>query len=111
MKLVDMKRSKKEQKESMPKIAADSYGYGLRITLDEDQLDKLGLDGGDFKVGGYVTLQARACIKSVRENSTDEGGDNCSVELQLEKLGVEKSAASLKDAVDDGIDDADENES
>lgn len=107
MKLVDMKRSKKERSENMPKIAEDPYGYGLRITLNEDQLDKLGLDGSDFTVGGYVMLQARACVKAIRENQNEDSSD-CSVELQLEKLGVEKSAASLKDAVDDGIDSAED---
>jgi hypothetical protein len=101
-----MKRSKKERKvDCLPKCGTDLYGYGLRITLNEDELQKLDKDIGDFKVGSYVTLQAYCCVKAVRQ-STNEDSNSSSVELQMEKIGVEQSSKSLKDAVDQGVSDA-----
>ena len=91
----DMRRTDAE------KIAADSpftnsavtgptgpdYPYGLRIRLNQDDLDKLDLDGG-CQVGDMIDL--RAFAKVINVSSEEVGGKmSCSIELQIQQLAVE----------------------
>jgi hypothetical protein len=110
MKLVSMKRSKKDRKEMMKptKLGGDDYSYGLRIRLEKDDLDKLGMKPGDFTVGDYFDVSADCCVTSVSQSaSSDHNSHN--VELQIERLGMkaDEENDSLGDAVDRGIKDAD----
>ena len=65
------------------------YPYGLRITLTNEELDKLDLDHEDAEVGGLVHLFAMARITSVSQNEDTAGDKCCRIELQIESLGVE----------------------
>lgn len=74
----------------IPMATKPTFPYGLCITLTGDELDKLGLDHDDAKVGGMFMFSAMARITSV---STSEGEDNCScrVEAQIEAMCVDGS--------------------
>lgn len=64
------------------------FPYGLRITLSEKEMAKLGLDPSDAVVGGicHGHFLARVTSVSAEENSS---GPRCRVELQIEDLAIE----------------------
>lgn len=70
------------------------YPYGLRLTLSEKELKKLGMSVPG--VGEYIDLRAFACVKSV---SCDESssGETCRVELQIEKIATENEDQEIPD--------------
>ena len=84
-KLVDMEMDDERQFEHPMPIAMprQRYPYGLRISLGEDELKKLGLDA-DCDEGDYLDIRAFATVMSVHK----EAG-NTRVELQIEKMSVE----------------------
>jgi hypothetical protein len=91
-KMVDMARSTEEKisaiEESMPMpMQAADYPYGLTISLDERDLEKLDLDDG-CEAGDTIDLRAMAVVKSVSKNEFN-GKSSCRVELQIQKLAVE----------------------
>ena len=67
-----------------------SYPYGLRICLTHAELKKLELDA-DCCIGDVIDLRAFAVVTSVSTNQT-EGGQECRVELQIQKLAVENES-------------------
>ena len=84
--LIDMKMSKEEKREQTQPTAADApdYAYGLRITLDDDALEKLGVKELPAS-GTYVTVVALCCVCVTSQYSTEEDEDR-SVTLQIEKM-------------------------
>lgn len=64
------------------------FPYGLRISLTQDELNKLELEAADCFVGGMVHLHAMARITSVSEDQMEDG-KKCRVELQIEALCIE----------------------
>lgn len=76
---------------AVPAIAEQpDYPWGLRLSLSEKELDKLGLGTDELpEVGDCIHLGAFARVTSVSSNQTDSGCD-CRVELQIEMLSVEE---------------------
>jgi hypothetical protein len=91
MKLVSMKLSAKEAKEDCGMTAPGDtkdlprWPWGLRLTLDDEVLTKLGLELPD--VGDTVTITAQAHVVSVN-SSERQGETNRSVELQITDLAI-----------------------
>lgn len=93
MRLYDMKRTQDERKDQQPDISVgerESYPYGLRIDLDPESLDKLGLSASEFKAGNTVKLMAQAEVKVVTqvESEDQESFPRSNVELQITSLGL-----------------------
>jgi len=100
-KLINMARSPADVKKDladMPSVAPDGkyegpkYPYGLCISLDNDTLKKLGLDGDLPGVGDIIQFNAIAKVTNVSENER-EGTDgattkHCRVELQITDMGI-----------------------
>ena len=89
---------------AMPAMAMKpDYPYGLRISLTDKELAKMGLDPEEAEVGGTVHIFGMAEITSV--SKTDDGNGKCfRIELQIQKLGVESEDAENEeneDAEDD----------
>lgn len=106
MKLTDMKRSKKERKDSVKSCMpyeGELYGYGLRVRLDKDDMEKLGVDASTYKVGSTVTLQATAKVTSVSQSESERSDSHASVEFQIVALGVEKGARTMQEAISQGL--------
>lgn len=82
----------------------DDYPYGLRVSLDEDILKKLGISKMP-KAGGYVALRAECCVISVSINERD-GKTERRIELQMEKMEVIVPPETAEDAIGDAIDEA-----
>ncbi|QDL30765.1 capsid staple protein [Serratia liquefaciens] len=75
----------------------DEYPWGLRFTLNNDTLEKLGIQLP--KVGEVVTVGGMAKVLSV---STRTEGDKAesSVDLQFTDIGIEPVAAPQRPAAD-----------
>jgi hypothetical protein len=87
-----MKLTKSERKEmAEPAMAEESYPWGLRLTLDKETLDKLGIDGLPA-VGTKMLLVARAEVKGVSQHESDDH-ESRSVDLQITEMGVESEKA------------------
>lgn len=92
LKLKDMAKTEEERKKDMPMMAAltdqSIYPYGLCISLDDETLEKLGLDD-DCEPGDHINLSALAKVTSVSKNDTADG-QRCRVELQITHLGTDE---------------------
>lgn len=85
--LVDMALDKKDN--DGPVVASATpdmsekpiYPYNLCISLNDEQLEKLGLCS-DVSVDDVLQFEAEAKVTSVSKNAT-AGGEQCRVELQI----------------------------
>jgi hypothetical protein len=93
--MVDMARSTADKiaaMESVPTpVDAADYPWGLRITLDEKDLEKLDVSE-DIQAGDMLHFYAMAKVTNV-STSDSEGGKCCNVTLQIQSLAVEDEAA------------------
>lgn len=84
--LVDMEMDDERQLDHPMPIAMPArarYPYGLRLSLTDPDLKKLGLDA-DCDEGDFLDIRAFGTVISVHK----EDG-NCCVCLQIEKMAVE----------------------
>lgn len=89
MPMINMKRA--PEREEMPgEIEKDEprYPYGLCISLEKEDMDKLGLSNLP-KVGTEVSFMAKAVVKGTSAYET-QGGSDMRVELQI--AGVKAAA-------------------
>lgn len=109
MKLVDMKRTAAERKKSNTLASpgpymGDEYGYGLRLCLDTEEINKLGLKMPD--VGEEFRIEAVGTVTEVSANASSTNKRK-RIEFQLRKIGVQKGGErSMIDAINKGIKDA-----
>lgn len=102
MDLIDMKSTvKAEGSTLMAPVEREEYPYGLRLTLDNDALAKLGMTelpaiDREFK------LMALCCVVAVSQSERADGEPYRSVELQVEQMALvpaeEESGESSDDA-------------
>lgn len=88
--MVSMAKTPEDIAKSMMPMMPDGpsqYPYGLCISLNHDDLAKLGLDA-DCQVGDMVHLFAMAKVTSVSSNAS-ESSESCRIELQITDLAVE----------------------
>lgn len=94
-KMIDMKESPMDKKDkgmvepvTLPsKSSGPSYPYGLKITLNKEQLSKMKLKPKDFTVGDMVDISALAKVVRLSETESSDYTDK-SIELQITKLAV-----------------------
>lgn len=85
----------------MPGMDKPQFPYGLRISLDDNQLATLGLSAGQLPKDAIVHLSGIARVTS-NTSRDDESGKSARVELQFESMccvdgdadGEEKSEPS-----------------
>lgn len=89
--LTDMAKSEEEvAKDSSPLMMSENkYPYGLRISLSQDELEKLGVDESDFAIGDVFPLDILAKVVGKNANETEGGEANCCVSLQITHIGAE----------------------
>jgi hypothetical protein len=94
MKLRSMKIDPKEREEKYSaepaKMDLPVYPYGLEVRLDEDALEKLGLEKMP-EVGGSMLLMARVDVTGCSVNEHAQGGKqhkHKSLTLQITDLGL-----------------------
>lgn len=89
MKMIDMKRDvkKSKSKNTLAYAGEESpYPYGLSLRLDNDGMEKLGLELSDLKVGDTMSFQIETKITSVSFNA-GEIDKTSQCEFQITKIG------------------------
>lgn len=97
MALVDMKVA--EQDNAPVDISQNSYGYGLCISLTDDQVEALGLEKNYPAAGSVVSINAIAKVVQVRLDA-EEGDDDkdIDVSLQLQITAMEVTPSQTNSA-------------
>lgn len=94
---------KNEPDECVEAYRPINFGYGTEIYLNGEQCEKLGITAA-MKVGQPVTIRAAGLVtRSTEEieSSTDSGGKDVSLSIQLTEIEVKASGtASAKRAQD-----------
>jgi hypothetical protein len=87
-----MERTDEEKIDHLAPIAAMSsapdFPHGLRISLTQDEFEKLDLDHTAAEVGGMVHGHFMGRLTSVSQHQRDDKA-TCCVEIQIEDLGIE----------------------
>lgn len=97
MGLVNMARSQDEMRGAQPALEKSDepkYPYGLRISLDNDSLKKLGVKELPA-VGDTLMIKANVTVVSTSENESAEGGEYKCCDLQITDLGLGKQAREV----------------
>lgn len=99
MKLPKAKKSSEVAPSTISVDGGDEYPYGLRISLNEDQIKKLeGLF--DVDVNGKVMLHAEAYISSKESREQKGGKPERSMSIQI--TGISCNTVDTDDADDTG---------
>lgn len=87
--LVDMRMSQEEKDEgTVMAPEMPDYPYGLCISLNDDDLEKLDLED-DMEAGDTITFMATAKVTSV--SAREIGGEvEKRVELQITNMGIDE---------------------
>lgn len=96
MALVDMKLDKRAKEEDS-EVKEDRYPFGLRIHLDDEQLEKLGVDELP-KVGKEKMMIAMVEVTDVSASDTMLGGERRSVGLQIKSVAFKETEDKQKEA-------------
>jgi hypothetical protein len=96
-KLVDMKLPPEPKCEKIEKTEItmpsptprDRYPYGLRVSFERDQVDKMP-KLKTFKVGDQVTLTGKGEVIELRMREEQGGEESWTVEIQIKKANVVK---------------------
>jgi len=91
MPLIDMKRPKKKENVDSPEISGgyEKYPWGIRLTLENEELKKLGMNIKNFPVGKTCKIEGEAEVTSVSENENiDDKESRESVGLQIKKIAI-----------------------
>lgn len=92
MKLIDMKNDPEEMKEeSAPSALAEApaYPYGLRVTLNDDSLEKLGI----MTLPAIGKRMMMTCIVEVRNTGAYKTSDGAESNMELQIVGLSLDAA------------------
>lgn len=100
-KLVNMKIDQKAREEKYQESALverPAYPWGLSVNLDEETIEKLGLELPE--VGKDLMLVARVNVTSVSANETKGTGTNRSIGLQITDMCLEVDGGEGGSAAD-----------
>lgn len=85
-KLVDLNKSPTEaKKDTVSNYKPSPYGYGTSISLDHEQLKKLGITELP-EVGDEYTITATGKVSSASMNSSELSGSRTSLSIQITHL-------------------------
>jgi len=113
MKMVDVKIPKRLKKEmetmkSPVEMERDRWPYGLKLTFEHEQVDKLPhLE--KMKVGQKVNVEGIGEVTSIRMNEEKEGKKRYSVEVQLHEVGCEGKGKMVSESMGEAMGRAKEN--
>ena len=87
---VDLPERKEEDKPTTtaPECPQERWPYGLRITFEKDQVDKIP-SLSEYRVGDRVLITAEACVTEIRMSERKDGEDDHTVGMQIEKVSCE----------------------
>lgn len=84
-------------------MCGSPYPYGMRLTLNQQQLEQLGYDGLP-PAGTTLRIEAVGCVVRASTEDPDADGDidYLCVEVQITEMGMEEEASSGKDEEEPG---------
>lgn len=92
MELIDLKRPKKKKSDKdMPETAGeeDRYPWGLRITLEKEELDRLGIQPNNYDVGAPCSFQAEGKIEEINQRETmGQDSNRKTISIQITKMAI-----------------------
>ena len=103
MKMVSMKQEKLAEGMCAPMAMCGSpFPYGMRLTLNAEQLEQLGYDGLP-PAGTCLRIEAVGCVVRSASEDPDADGDidYLCVEVQITEMGMEEEEASSEEDDDD----------
>lgn len=92
-KLRDMVRKARPEKSypvEAPDMSVERYPWGLRLNLNNEELDKLGIKLKNLNVDDKIKIEAIAYVESIRQ-SKNKSGEDRNLELQITKMAVRKT--------------------
>lgn len=97
--LVSLKRTNREKKDiistEVDALGIEDYSWGLTITLEHGDLQKLGFAQLGLEAGSSVNVVARAMVKA---NTVDMTGEGMKRTMTLQFQDMEMSPVDPKDA-------------
>jgi hypothetical protein len=97
--LVSLKRTDAEKKEERAEMEApysgEDYSYGLRLSLCDEEMEKLGMDKPTM--GGEMLMLCKVKVVGYSEGAS-ERHKHRSVELQVTEAAVRPDANRVSDA-------------
>jgi hypothetical protein len=105
------KAEQKERNSSKPcmEYSGEKYPWGMRLDFNGDVMKKLGMPSLP-KTGKEVMITAKAKVVSTSINDREGGKPEQRMELQITAIEVTGGGGSLEDAIDDALEEADEDE-
>ncbi len=94
---VDKKTAEKETPEAMEKVEA-MYPNGLQLRMDNDELEKLGIDVNKVEIGEEVHIEAVAKITSISKYETENVGSMNGVSYQITEIEIRTDTGEDKQA-------------
>lgn len=85
-----MKIERKESEEKVDGIEDSPYPYSLRLHLDKDVIEKLGIST-DMDIDQVVSINAKAFVAAISEYK-DGNHESGSIELQITDMEVAKQS-------------------
>ncbi len=92
--MINLKSEEKKEKE-MPLMSSMEYPYGLRLILDHETLEKLGIKELP-QMGAKVNIEAIAEVVSVSACADHEGEIENTICLQITDMDLKKQSAAKK---------------
>jgi len=77
--------------------SGDEYPHGLRLHLDHESLNKLGMDDMP-EVGKEMHVHGKGVVTSVSQHKSDKHHDR-HVEIQLHHMGVEHDGPKMDETI------------
>ncbi len=69
----------------------EEYPHGLCLTLQNEQIDNLGINLKDCEVGESYTIHAKAKLTQIRQKETEgEGKKDRRIELQITDMEIDQ---------------------
>lgn len=93
----EMKAKEKSLGEVAVPVDKERYPWGTRIDLDNDTLEKLGIDELPA-VGSKMTMEAKVTVIGSRQSASTGSGESRSLELQITDMELGDDG----DEVDEG---------
>ncbi len=92
--MIDMKRTAAERKgEDSVMMTEDTYPYGLRLHLNEAEIEKLDMEMK--AVGTELVIVAKVKISSTSSYETEDGNDR-SMSLQITEMEIPNNSEDAK---------------
>jgi hypothetical protein len=92
--MIDLKRKTNKMQTTLRPMpdagySEPEYSWGLKITLEKSELDKLDIDIEDFKIGDVITAEIKAEVVRLSSSDSIDGSESKCLELQVQGMDLD----------------------